>query len=118
MEESRIDWLRLGNRIAEMRMARGLTQMDLAEKTGLSVTYIGYIEQGKRHGKFETYVQIVAAMGYSLNDLMVMELDSDLTDYLGWELSSVLSACDENKQESIVRIVRDMVQMIRLFHND
>ena len=45
MEGSRIDWRRLGNRIAEMRMARGVTQMELAEMIGLSPTYIGYIEQ-------------------------------------------------------------------------
>ena len=33
MEERRIDWFKLGNRISEMRLARGVTQMELAEKT-------------------------------------------------------------------------------------
>ncbi len=117
MEDNSIDWQKLGNRVAEMRMARGITQMELAEMTGRSPTYIGYLEQGKRHGKFETYVQIVAVLGYSLNDLMAMELGSDLTKALVWELSRVLSGCEEDKQESIVRIVRDMVHMIRLFHD-
>lgn len=115
MEESRIDWRRLGNRIAEMRMARGVTQMELAEMIGLSPTYIGYIEQGKRHGKFETYAQIVGTLGYSLNDLMDPEMADDLAGCLMWEISCVLSDCDEKKQDSVVRIVRDMVQMIRLF---
>ena len=118
MEEFRINWMRLGNRVAEMRMARGITQMELAEMTGLSLTHIGYLEQGKRHGKFETYAQIVAALGYSLDDLMATELSTDLTKCLVWELSRALSGCEVDKQESIVQIVRDMVHMIQLFHED
>ena len=118
MEGKGIDWMMLGKRIAEMRMARGLTQMDLAEKLGLSPNYIGYIEQGKRHAKFETYVQIVSAMGYSLNDLFLLENRNSLSDCLAWEISAALSDCREDKRESIIWIVRDMVQMIRLFHGD
>ena len=118
MEGNGIDWMMLGKRIAEMRMARGLTQMDLAEKLGLSPNYIGYIEQGKRHAKFETYVQIVSAMGYSLNDLFLPEIRNSLSDCLAWEISAALSDCREDKRETIIRIVRDMVQMIRLFHGD
>ena len=117
MVENGIDWLMMGKRIAEMRMARGLTQMDLAEKLGLSPNYIGYIEQGKRHAKFETYVQIVTAMGYSLNDLFLPEFRNSLSNCLAWEISIALSDCREDKQESVVRIVQDMVQMIRLFRS-
>ena len=117
MEENNIDWLKVGNRVAEMRIARGITQMELAEMTGMSMTYIGYLEQGKRHGKFETYVQIVSVLGYSLNDLMALELTNDLMRGLAWELSRVLSGCGEDKRESIVRTVRDMVHMIRLFRD-
>ena len=55
MGKNGIDWQMLGNRIAEMRISRGITQMELAEMTGLSLTHIGYIEQGKRHGKLRLY---------------------------------------------------------------
>ena len=118
MGKNGIDWQMLGNRIAEMRISRGITQMELAEMTGLSLTHIGYIEQGKRHGKFETYVHIVSLLGYTLNDLQTAELEGDVTEDLVWELSSALSACDDHRKEPIVKIVRDMVHMIRLFHED
>ncbi|MBR3334822.1 MAG: hypothetical protein IKG23_11075 [Clostridia bacterium] len=36
MEENRINWRVLGNRIADMRMSRGISQIRLAELTGLS----------------------------------------------------------------------------------
>lgn len=116
MEEIKIDWRKLGNRIAEMRMARGITQQYLAEKTGLSATYIGYLEQGKRHGNFDTYLQIVTVLGFSLNDLVTIELENDLSDCLAWELSRALSACGTDEQESIMRIVREMAHVIHLFH--
>ena len=45
MEEYRVDFRKLGNRIADMRLSRGITQFQLAEKTGHSRVYIGYIEQ-------------------------------------------------------------------------
>ena len=118
MEERRIDWFKLGNRISEMRLARGVTQMELAEKTGLSLTYIGYIEQGKRHGTFDTYLQIVSCLGYSMNDLLTGELENEPKDILAWELSQALSGCGEDEQVAIVRIVREVVNMIRLFRNE
>ena len=117
-EENRTDWMKLGNRIAEMRIARGVTQMELAEKTGLSLTYIGYLEQGKRRGTFHTYLQIVLALGFSLNDLVTTDLDNDLAKCLVWELTRVLSACGADEQESVRQIIQDMVRMIRLFRSE
>ncbi|MBQ2658719.1 MAG: helix-turn-helix transcriptional regulator [Erysipelotrichaceae bacterium] len=116
MDEIKIDWRQLGNRIAEMRMARGITQSNLAEKTGLSETYIGYLEQGKRHGNFDTYLMIVTALGFTLNDLTTDDLKDELSDRLAWELSHALSACGTAEQESIMRIVREMAHVIRMFH--
>ena len=118
MDGVRIDWCSLGNRIAEMRIARGITQMELAERTGLSLTYIGYLEQGKRHGTFDTYLRIVNELGYSLNDLVAGSLDSGLPDCLAWELSRALTGCGTEEQESVLRIVREMTKMIRLFRPD
>lgn len=118
MEEQRIDWQKLGNRIAEMRMMRGITQMELAERIGVSVTYIGYIEQGKRRATFETCLQIVSFLGYSLNDLMARDLPGVSMHLLASEITEALSDCGEEKQEFILRIVRDLLEMIRLFHSE
>ena len=115
MEGNRIDWRKLGNRIADMRIARGITQQWLAEKTGLSETYIGYLEQGKRHGTLDTYLQIVEELGYSLNDLIADDLQTDLTATLAWELSKAMASCKNNEQESILRIIRDVTNIIQLF---
>ena len=41
--------LGLGNRVREYRMARGLTQANLAEKCELHRTFIGSVERGERN---------------------------------------------------------------------
>ena len=115
MDDNRMLWCRLGNRIADMRMSRGLTQFQLAEMTGLSRTYIGYIEQGKRCATVLTCLDIVTVLGYSLNDLVKEDL-SDETPELVSELSSALTGCSADERESIVRIFREMLKMIRMLH--
>ncbi len=115
MEEMKLDSRAIGNRIADMRMSRGLSQIQLAELTGLSRVYIGYIEQGKRCGSLLTYLDIVSVLGYSLNDLVggsFSDLDSELLS----ELSITLTDCRGDEKESVVRIFREMLKMIRMYH--
>lgn len=117
MDENRIDWRRLGNRIAEMRLSRGITQFQLAEMTGLSRVYVGYIEQGIRRATILTYLDIVSALGYSLNDL-VREDMTDLASLLMAEIDGALGDCSEDERESVVRTFREMLQMIRMIRRD
>ena len=65
-KQGTIDWLMLGNRISDMRRSRNMTQLELAERLGTSDVYIGYLEQGKRHGTLETFINIVNILGYSI----------------------------------------------------
>lgn len=44
----------VGSRIREARKARGLTQEQLAELTGLDRVAVGYLEQGRRAPRLKT----------------------------------------------------------------
>ena len=114
MDERKLNSRIIGNRVADMRISRGLSQFQLAELTGLSRVYIGYIEQGKRCGTLLTYLDIVSVLGYSLNDLVGGFSVPD-TELLS-ELGSALTNCSEDEKESVVRIFREMLKMIRMFH--
>ena len=114
MDERKLDSRIIGNRVADMRISRGLSQFQLAELTGLSRVYIGYIEQGKRQGTILTYLEIVTALGYTLDDLVGGLSDPD-TELLS-ELSSALTECSVDEKESVVRIFREMLNMIRMYH--
>ena len=115
MDDHKIDWRTIGNRIADMRISRGLTQFQLAELTGLSRVYIGYIEQGKRSGTILTYLDIVSVLGYSLNDLVggtFLESDAELLS----ELSIALLNCRGHEKASVIRILQEMLMLLRNNH--
>ena len=114
MEEKKIDWRMLGNRISEMRIARGITQPQLAEMTGVSVVYIGFLEQGKRHGTLETYLNIVNALGFTLNDLL-REYIAETPDMLLTEkISDAMTECGRDEKDAILRIVREVVEVVNM----
>lgn len=112
MIENREVWRRLGSRIAEMRRSWGPTQFQLAEMTGLSESYIGFLEQGIRNETILTYLDIVTALGYSLNDLVDVHR-AEIPPELALELSDFFTACTMDERTSIVRIFREMLNMIR-----
>lgn len=58
-----------GKRIAEIRKARGLTQEQLSEKTGLAVDSIGAIEQGRRWVRLTTLHKIANGLGSTTDEL-------------------------------------------------
>ena len=117
MDDHKIDWRTIGNRIADMRISRGLTQFQLAELTGLSRVYIGYLEQGKRCGTILTYLDIVSVLGYSLNDLVGGSYSNPDSEFIS-ELSLALTDCQGDEKEMIVKIFREMLKMIRMYHRD
>ena len=57
-------------KIQKYRIARRLTQENLAEKVDLSVSYISEIENGKKRPSLKTLEKIAAALEVSLVSLM------------------------------------------------
>jgi len=58
-----------GKRMSEARKANGFTQEKLADEVGLSPTYIGFIEQGKRNPTIHNIYKISKALNISLGEL-------------------------------------------------
>lgn len=59
-----------GKRIKLIRKQRGMTQSELAEKSGLLQSQISMIERGKRNLSVRVADKIVAVLGVTLNDIM------------------------------------------------
>ena len=59
----------ISKKIKELRRQRGLTQEELAEIVGVSVNYIGYIEQNKRTPSIKTADKIARALGVKFGEL-------------------------------------------------
>ena len=60
----------IGKRIKEMRKMRKITQSKLAELTNLSVSYVNYIENGKRKTSLQTLVMIADVMEITVDILL------------------------------------------------
>ena len=58
-----------GNRVRELRLARGLSQEELAFRSGVHRTYLGGIEQGKRNPSLRNVAAIAKALGVTLTQL-------------------------------------------------
>lgn len=60
----------VGKRIKEFRKKSGLTQLQLAIKTGLAMTSIANLEQGVvKEPSIQTMAKIADALGLSLDEL-------------------------------------------------
>ena len=59
----------LGSNLRKYRLERGLTQEDLAAKTGLNSVYISYLESGKRGATTHSLKKIAKALDVSMEEL-------------------------------------------------
>lgn len=59
----------LGKKIQKIRKSVKLTQLELAERVGISDVYMGFIEQGRYTPSLEVLEKISRALRISLSDL-------------------------------------------------
>ena len=59
----------LGNRIVELRKASGMTQGELAEKTGLTQSHVSRLEKGQHSPSRKTLEKIASAFGMEVSEL-------------------------------------------------
>lgn len=102
MEKVRLD--SIGANIRKCRLSKKLRQEDLAEKTNLSVTYIGMIERGEKTPSVETLVTILNAMGVSADVVLCDVLDAgyEIKHSILDEKLSKLSLSDRNKIYDVI----------------
>jgi transcriptional regulator with XRE-family HTH domain len=62
--------VRFGQRLRELRNAKGLSQETFAAACGLDRTYISGIERGRRNVSLRNIEVIADALGVSLSELM------------------------------------------------
>ena len=58
-----------GKRVASVRKSKGVTQQQLAERTGMSVVAIAYIKTGKRWARLGTLNKIAKSLKVDIAEL-------------------------------------------------
>lgn len=72
-----MNYVELGRRVRQQRSLCGMTQEELAEKTGISCSFVGHIERGEKKFSIGTLVSLCNAMGVSPNYLLQDSLNAD-----------------------------------------
>lgn len=65
-----MDYVQLGKRVRIRRNVLGITQEELADKIGVSTSFIGHIERGSRKLSVETLYALCKALDTSADFLM------------------------------------------------
>ncbi len=68
----------LGKRVRQQRMLAQMTQEKLAEKAGISLSFLGHIERGTRKASLDTLVKLCNALKVSPRVLLQDSLQDDL----------------------------------------
>ncbi len=58
-----------GKRVAAIRRRQGLTQEQLAERSGLAIDSIGAIEQGRRWARLTTLHGLAKGLGVKIDEI-------------------------------------------------
>jgi transcriptional regulator with XRE-family HTH domain len=62
--------VRFGNKLHEVRKAKGMTQESLADAAGLSRNYVNDVERGRRNVTLATIESLSRALGVKMAELM------------------------------------------------
>ena len=65
----------IGDRIQKIRQSKGYTQLQLAERIGLSTNYLSDIERGKSSARLDKLVAIMNALECSADDIFSDVID-------------------------------------------
>lgn len=65
-----MDYQAMGARIRQLRKQNGLTQAQLAQKVGISTSFMGHIERGTRIASLETLLGLSDTLEVSLDMLV------------------------------------------------
>ena len=99
----------IGTRIKAGRVTAGLTQERLAEKVGISSTYLSAIECNVKDPKLATFIKIANAIGASADDLLADVLNvKQYEQYI--EREERIRKLSLKEQNKIYRILDVMIE--------
>ena len=104
-----MDLKAVGQRIKEVREAKGLTQEDLADIVDLSPTHVSVIERGLKVAKLDTFVAIANALDVSA-DVLLIDVVAQSTNGATNELAEIIAKLPVKEKRKILKAVKVHVE--------
>lgn len=99
----------VGNRIRELRKAKGWTQEQLAEAAGLHYSYIGGVERGDRNISLETLEKIITGLNVPAVEIFKFEEDTEYRRSIDEHLT-LITALDEKDIRALTRANKEIIR--------
>ena len=107
----------IGERIRKFREAQGMTQEELAEKSGVSLPRISLLELGKTGMYLDTFIRITEALQVSSDALLRPDTDQGRIENVV-EYSKILESCTPNEASAVIKITQDLLSAMRSNHDE
>ena len=103
-----MNYFEIGQRIRRYRKANNLSQEELSEIIGISVTHMSHIETGNTKLSLPVFVAIANALNIQTDELL-SDVQHSRTSALD-DLAEVLDSC--NPQE--IKILTDVIKSVKI----
>lgn len=100
-----MNYYEIGQRIRKYRKAANLSQEQLAEKAGISVTHMSHIETGNTKLSLPVLVNIADILSVQ-TDAIIYENPQLNKTFIKQELSDLIDSCSVNKLNVIIDVIK------------
>ena len=104
-----IDYSVIGSRIKQARLAKNMTQEDLADQIDISVAFLSRVERGNSHINLKRLDQLCDLLdvseGYLLNGA-----SSSSENYLDKEFTDLIKSVSPEKQKLIYNVAKTIAE--------
>ena len=107
----------IGARLKQARLAKNMTQGQLAEEAGISISFLSNIENGRQVMNVQTLIALLDSLNISADWLL-----NNGTDYANRaaaiEIEQELSACTAKERSAILKLIQLMKESISSLKDD
>ena len=100
-----MNYYEIGQRIRKIRKANHLSQEQLAEKVGISVTHMSHIETGNTKLSLSVFVDIASALSVQTDELLYDTTRINKT-HIKQEVSEILDSCTASEACILLDILK------------
>ena len=103
MNNTAIDFEKIGKRIRSLRIEKNLTQEYLSQKAGVNVSHISNIENNRVKISLSTLIAVANALDITVDYLLENEYNTDTG--IDSEIIKKLESFDNDKKERLIKIM-------------
>ena len=105
------DLAEVGSRIKKARKSKGISQVTLADKLGISVSHMSNIENGKINVGLDIFIDITDALDISADWLLNGTTDSSAL--IPEQAVQLFADCTESEIQALLNVAREVKNSLR-----